>query len=132
MTPSEQKAQKTTTLIFTTVKPSYTSLKMFYSISSSSSSSSSSAKQHFWAIVYLRRFCHTCLFSCELDHQVFASLDFATIILFYRKRSSALHPPPTWSTRSLYLCPPVAQLYPQTPDSHFITFYDLQSYGEVF
>jgi hypothetical protein len=51
------------------------------------------AKQPFWAITFIRRFCQTCLFNCELDHPVFTFLDFAAIF-FYRVRSSTLYPTP--------------------------------------
>jgi hypothetical protein len=43
----------------------------------------------FWAITFLRRFFQTCLFRRELDHPVFATLDLATVIFFYRARSSS-------------------------------------------
>jgi hypothetical protein len=42
-------------------------------------------------MAFLKRFCQTCP---ELGHPGFTSLDFATIVLFYRARSSALRPTP--------------------------------------
>jgi hypothetical protein len=81
----------------------------------------------FLAVAFLRTFCQICL---ELDHPVFTSLDFATII-FYRARSSALCPIPNLEDQvPVFMSPSdrVAQLYPQAPGSHFVAFYDSQDY----
>jgi hypothetical protein len=64
----------------------------------------------FPAIAVLRRFCQICLFQCicrELHHPVFTSLDFATIFLFTKQGHQHCVQPPTWRTRSRYLCPPM-------------------------
>jgi hypothetical protein len=92
---------------------------------------SSLAKQPFWAIAFLRRYCKSCLFRRELDHPVFASLNFAAVI-FYRARLSALSPTPNLEDQvSAFMSPSdkVAQLYPQASGSFFVAFYDLQGYG---
>jgi hypothetical protein len=73
------------------------------------------AKQPFWVIAFLRRFCQTCLFRHELDHPAFTSLDFTIIIIFDRARSSALRPTPNLQYQvSVFVSPSdrVAQLYP--------------------
>jgi hypothetical protein len=47
---------------------------------------------------------------CRISHPVFTSLNYAATVFFYRAKSSTLRPtppPPTWRTRSLYLCSPV-------------------------
>jgi hypothetical protein len=69
----------------------------------------------------------------ELNHPVFTSLDFATIIYFTEQGCQPCVQLPTWRIRSLYLLCPlserVAQLHPQAAASLFLTFYDLQGYS---
>jgi hypothetical protein len=80
-------------------------------------------KSPFWTIAYLRRFCKVC-------HSIF-TLDFATVI-FYRARSSALHPTPNLEGQASVVTSPsdrVAQLYPQVPGSSFVAFCNLQGCG---
>jgi hypothetical protein len=89
-------------------------------ISSKSSSSSSLQNSLFWAI------------ALEDSDPVFNSLDFATIYIFYRARSSALRLTSNLEDQvSVFMCPSdrVAQLYPQAPGSLFVAFYDSQGYG---
>jgi hypothetical protein len=67
----------------------------------------------------------------DSDHPVFTSLDFATIILFDRARSSTLHPTHNLEGQvPVFMFPSdrVAQLYPQAPGSRFFAFYDSQGY----
>jgi hypothetical protein len=83
----------------------------------------------FWAIAFLRRFCQICL---ELGQPIFTSLDLATIIFLHGKVIKPCVRPPTWRTRSLYLCPPVTgwpSYTPQAPGSLFVAFYDSRGYG---
>jgi hypothetical protein len=49
----------------------------------------------FWTKVFLRRFCQICLFLLELDHPVFTSLDFDTVILLQSKIVSLASNPQT-------------------------------------
>jgi hypothetical protein len=60
----------------------------------------------FGAIVFLRRFCQTCLFRPELDHPVFTFLDFATVIFLQSKAVSLVSNP---QPRGPGLCIYVAQ-----------------------
>jgi hypothetical protein len=89
---------------------------------------------HFWATAFLRRFCQTSLFVAIytwIRPSGFHFLDFATIIFFYRARSSALRPTPNPEDQvSLFISPNnrVVQLYPQAPDSLFVTFYGSLGY----
>jgi hypothetical protein len=93
------------------------------------------AKEFFWAIACLRTFCQICIFlaiCCESDGPVLLSLDFATVVFFYRARSSPLHPTPNLEDQVPVFMPAsdrVAHLYPQAQCSLFITFYDSQGYG---
>jgi hypothetical protein len=79
----------------------------------------------FWAIAFL----WFCQIYRELDQPIFTSLDFATIISFYRARSSALRPTLNLEDQvSVFMSPRdmVAQLYPQAPGTLFVAFYDSQ------
>jgi hypothetical protein len=82
----------------------------------------------FLATAFLRRFCHICL---ELDHPVFTSLDFATVICVQSKVISfAFNPQLGGPGLYIYVpCDRVVQLHPQAPGTLFITFYDLQGYS---
>jgi hypothetical protein len=83
--------------------------------------SSSSLLQNtcFWAIAFLRKFCQTCLFHREFDHTVFTSLDFAKVMFFTEQGHQPCVQPPTWKTRSPYLCLPVTGLPSYTPRHRF-------------
>jgi hypothetical protein len=71
--------------------------------------------------------------SARFDHPVFTSLDFAAILFFfYRASSSALRSTPKLEDQaSVFMSPSdrLACLYPQTPGSLFVAFYDSQGYG---
>jgi hypothetical protein len=79
---------------------------------------------HFVQLALLRRFC-----------QIWSSFHFFGFRknYFLRKQGrQSCFQPPTWRTRSLYLCPPVTgwpSCTPQTPDSIFVSFYDSQGFG---
>jgi hypothetical protein len=93
---------------------------LFVSTLSTSSPSSSTAKQPFLSHSLPQKFVRFDL--------VFTSLDFVTIIFFYRARSSALRPNSQRGGPGLCIYVPsgrMAQLYPQAPSSLFVTFYDL-------
>jgi hypothetical protein len=69
----------------------------------------------------------------ELDHQVFTSLDFATII-FLQSKVVSLSPTPNLEDQvPVFMSPSdkVVQLYPQAPGSLFIASYDSQGYGGI-
>jgi hypothetical protein len=81
------------------------------------------------SLAFHERFCQTWLF--KLDHPVFTSLDFITVI-FLKGTVVSLTSSPQTGGSCLYICPPpsnrVAQLYPQTLGYFFIAFYDSQDY----
>jgi hypothetical protein len=54
-----------------------------------------------------------------VDRPVFTSLDFATVIFLRIKAIIPASNPPTWRTRSLYLCPPVTGWPSYTPGTGF-------------
>jgi hypothetical protein len=79
-------------------------------------------------VLFSNDVCQMCL---KLNHFLFTSLDFTTVI-FYRAKSSALRPTPNLEDQSLAFISPsnkVAQLYPQALGSLFVAFYDSQGYG---
>jgi hypothetical protein len=67
----------------------------------------------FWVTAFLRKFCQTCLFHCELDHPVFTSLDFTTVIFFSTEQGHqpCIQPPPGGPDLCIYVlqweCGPV-------------------------
>jgi hypothetical protein len=67
-----------------------------------------------------------------LDHVVFTSLDFATVIFFTKKGHQPCAQPPILENQVCVFISPsdgVAQLYPQALGSLFVAFYDSQGYG---
>jgi hypothetical protein len=56
-----------------------------------------------------------------LDHPVFISLDFATIIFFTKQCGQTCVQPSTWRTRPLNLCPPVTG-WPSYNPRHRVPF----------
>jgi hypothetical protein len=67
----------------------------------------------------------------ELEHPVFTSLDFATIILFLQSKVVSLASNPQHGGPDLYVYVPsdrMALLYSQAPGSIFVA-YDSQGYG---
>jgi hypothetical protein len=73
----------------------------------------------FWAITFLTRSGQTSLFCCDLDHQVFTSLDFV-IVIFYLKNQVSVF----MSTSDR-----IDQLRPQILGFLYIAFYDSQDYS---
>jgi hypothetical protein len=72
----------------------------------------------FSAIVFLRRFCQTCLFRRELNHPVFTSLEFRNVIFLTDQGPGLCIYVPQWEGG------PVT-----SPGTGFVAFYDSQNYG---
>jgi hypothetical protein len=119
-TSSGQKAQKTTTLIFTTVKPSYTSVKYVL----------------LYFIITIIIIGKTALLGYSLPSKILPHLfvqlwirpsgfnffGFCNNNFFYRARSSALHPPPNMEDQVSVFMSPSGPVIP--PDTRF-PFYHL-------